>query len=210
MPFSGSPPSRGQLPRRRFLRRAAAFALLATGALGWQPAYAEGIETQEITFAPGEDGAYVLTADYVIGLSARLEEALKAIPLVFLFEFDLTRRRWYWLDEEVTSGQVFYRLSSNALTRQYRLTIGDTRADAAGGIRGLNFSTLEEALRLIAKVRRPQVLPAGALQRGERYRLNARLRLDVTQLPKPFQLNSLTQKEWALDSDIKRITVEVR
>ncbi len=205
MSFSGS-----RLSRRRLLRSTAAFALLATGALGWQSAHAEGIETQEITFSPGDDGAYVLSADYVIELSSRLEEALKAIPLVFLFEFDLTRRRWYWLDEGVASGQVFYRLTSNALTRQYRLTISDNRADAAGGIRGLNFSTLEEALRLIGRVRRQQVLPAGALQKGERYRLDARLRLDVTQLPKPFQLNSLTQKEWVLDSDVRRITVEVR
>lgn len=198
------------LTRRTFIRRGVSLTLLATGAVSWKIAQADGIDTKEITFAPDEDGNYLLTADYTIELSARLEEALKAVPLFFLFEFDLTRRRWYWLDEVVVSGQLLYRLSFNALTRQYQLTINSNRSDTAGGIRGLTFSTLEEALRLISRVRRPQVLPADALQRGERYRLTARLRLDLSQLPKPFQLNSLTQREWVLDSEARRINVEVK
>jgi hypothetical protein len=198
------------LTRRTFIRRGVSLTLLATGAVSWRVAQADGIDTKEITFAPDEDGNYLLTADYTIELSPRLEEALKAVPLFFLFEFDLTRRRWYWLDEVVVSGQLLYRLSFNALTRQYQLTINSNRSDTAGGIRGLTFSTLEEALRLISRVRRPQVLPADALQRGERYRLTARLRLDLSQLPKPFQLNSLTQREWVLDSEARRIKVEAK
>ena len=30
------------------------------------------------------------------------------------------------------------------------------------------------------------------------------MRLDVTQLPKPFQLSALTNREWTLDSDWKK------
>jgi Domain of unknown function (DUF4390) len=32
--------------------------------------------------------------------------------------------------------------------------------------------------------------------------LALRLRLDTTQLPKPFQINAITNKDWALDSGL--------
>ena len=198
-----------RLSRRRLLKRGAATLLLLGAGIG-TAARAEGIESMDVSFAPGEDGAYVLTADYAIALSSRLEEALNAIPLVFVFEFSLSRGRWYWFDQEVVSGHVFYRLTSNPLTRQYRLSISSNQADTAGGIRGLTFATLGEALRLIGRVRRPQVLPAGALKKSQRYLLTSRLRLDVSQLPKPFQLNALTQKEWAIDSEAKYLTIDGR
>ncbi|MBX7229984.1 MAG: DUF4390 domain-containing protein [Burkholderiaceae bacterium] len=198
------------LNRRSFMRRGIVVTLLITGMLSWKLAYADSIDTKEIKFALDEDGNYLLTAEYAIELPSRLEEALKAVPLFFLFEFELTRRRWYWLDEVVINGQVLYRLSFNALTRQYQLSISSNRNDTTAGIRGLTFSSLEEALRFISRVRRPQVLPADALQRGERYRLITRMRLDLSQLPKPFQLNSLTQREWVLDSETRRINVEVK
>ena len=32
------------------------------------------------------------------------------------------------------------------------------------------------------------------------------MRLDVSQLPKPFQINAVTDREWTLESDWKRFT----
>ena len=41
-------------------------------------------------------------ADFDLAFNATLEEALqKGIPLYFVLEFELTRSRWYWLDEKV-------------------------------------------------------------------------------------------------------------
>jgi hypothetical protein len=34
-----------------------------------------------------------------------------------------------------------------------------------------------------------------------RYEASIRLRLDVNQLPKPFQVNALTSRDWTLQSD---------
>ena len=39
------------------------------------------------------------------------------------------------------------------------------------------------------------------LVHGARYEAMLRMRLDVNQLPKPFQLNALTSREWQLDSE---------
>jgi hypothetical protein len=192
----------------RFYKRFLQTLLLAGAALLAQAptlALAEGIETGPVALQLQDEG-YQLTAEYTIELPLRLEEALKAVPLYFLFEFDLSRRRWYWLDEEVASGSVSYRLSYNALTRQYRVAV-QAGATQAGNL-PINFATLEEALRLIARVRREAVVGTSALVKGERYRLSTRMRLDVSQLPKPFQLAALTQKEWTLDSDVRRTTIE--
>jgi hypothetical protein len=191
------------------LLSALAIGLLAL-ALGLWPAHAahaEGIESGALSLTTREDG-YFLSADYRIELPQRLEEALLAVPLFFVFDYDLEQRRWYWLDKTVASGTVTYRLSFNALTRQYRVAINADGQRSASAT--LNFASLEEALRLISRVRREAIVPVNALERGERYRLTARLRLDLTQLPKPFQLNALTQREWLLDSELRRISIEPR
>jgi hypothetical protein len=47
-----------------------------------------------------DEGEVLLNADFDFAVNATLEEALqKGIPLYFLLEFELTRSRWYWLDE---------------------------------------------------------------------------------------------------------------
>jgi hypothetical protein len=45
------------------------------------------------------------------------------------------------------------------------------------------------------------VVAVDALTKGARYDAAVRLRLDVTQLPKPFQINALASREWSLQSE---------
>jgi len=42
-----------------------------------------------------------------------------------------------------------------------------------------------------------------AVRPGETYQAALRLRLDVTQLPRPFQITALGNKDWTLASDWK-------
>ena len=39
------------------------------------------------------------------------------------------------------------------------------------------------------------------MSKGQRYDAAIRLRLDVNQLPKPFQVDALASREWTLTSD---------
>ena len=48
----------------------------------------------------------------------------KRYPALFDLDFELTRGRWYWLDEKVAQTALVYRVSYNALTRQYRVRAG--------------------------------------------------------------------------------------
>ena len=41
----------------------------------------------------------------------------------------------------------------------------------------------------------------------DEYTAQVRMRLDVTQLPKPFQVNAITSREWTLTSDWREVPV---
>jgi len=143
-----------------------------------------------------EEGEVLLNAEFEFSLNPTLEEALeKGIPLYFVLEFELKRGRWYWLDEKVAQTALVYRVSYNALTRQYRV---------ASGLLTQMFNSLEEVERFIGRVTSRPVASADALTKGAKYDAAVRLRLDVNQLPKPFQVDALASRDWTLASDWQR------
>lgn len=145
------------------------------------------------------DDAYVLDAEFDIGLTPALEEVLnKGVPLYFALEFELIRPRWYWFNDRVVHLQQGYRLSYHALTRQYRLGVGRLHQ---------NFGSLAEALEVMSRVRRRQEVEAGVLRKDTTFTAGLRFRLDTSQLPKPFQLNTLGSRDWYVGSDWYRWTV---
>jgi hypothetical protein len=152
------------------------------------------ISNQQIT--AGEDG-YVLSADFRFELNPRLEEAVtKGVVLYFVADFELARARWYWLDEKVASRSQTYRLSYHALTRQFRLSTGGLHQ---------SFPSLSEATHVLSRLRNWTVVDKNekSVISGETYGASLRMRLDVTQLPRPFQITALGNKEWSLGSDWK-------
>ena len=167
---------------------------LAPGA----PAAADGIQVRQAALISAGDG-YVLEADFEVTLTHTLQEALnKGVPLYFTLEFELERPRWYWWNATLANARQEYRLSYNALTRQYRV-----------GLRTLyrNFTSLAEALDFLSRVRVREVAEAGALNKGGSYRAALRLRLDSSQLPRAFRVSAVGSREWTISSDWHRWTV---
>jgi hypothetical protein len=146
----------------------------------------------------GEPGV-TLDADFDFELPYVLEDAVnRGIALYFVIDFELYRERWYWFDRQVVQRTLTYRLTYSALTRQYRL---------ARGSLALPFDTLAEALATLRRVRGWKVLERGTLKADEDYRAQLRMRLDTSQLPKPFQINALTNRDWTLASDWRNVNV---
>jgi hypothetical protein len=178
------------LPTHRFL----AGLLCATAtlwlAIGVALADTIGIKSAELLL---EDDDYVLNAQFDVAFNPTLEEALqKGVSLYFVLEFELGRPRWYWVDEKVAELSVQYRLSYSPLTQQYRLS---------SGLLSQQFDSLDEAERLLSRVVSRPVVARDALVKGARYDAAVRLRLDVAQLPKPFQINALASRDWSLQSE---------
>jgi hypothetical protein len=182
----------------RFCRRSSWLALLAAllFALAAAPAArAEGIEVQKASLTPSEEGL-VLEAEFTIALTPTLEDALsKGVPLYFSVEFELIRPRWYWFNEKVASQRQQYRLSYNALARQYRVALGKLYQ---------NFGSLAEALAFLSRVRLRELAAPGELARGTTYVAALRMRLDTSQLPRPFQISAVGSRDWSLSSDWHR------
>ena len=69
------------------------------------------------------------------------------------------------------------------------------------GLFGQQFESLDEVEHLLSRVASRPVVAVEALSKGDRYEAAVRLRLDVAQLPKPFQVNALASREWSLASE---------
>jgi hypothetical protein len=158
--------------------------------------WAAEIEINEPQIALTDDG-YVLSANFVFDFNQRLEEAVnKGVVLYFIADFELSRPRWYWLDEKALVRSQTYRLSYHALTRQYRLSTGGLHQ---------SYASLSDALAMLSRLRNWNIADKTdkAIRVGEPYQAALRLRLDIGQLPRPFQLSALGNKEWSLASDWK-------
>lgn len=172
---------------QRFLVALACCAALA--------ARADDIDVLDARLAASDEGL-LLSADFAFEFGPRLSEAVtNGVPLYFVVEFELTRPRWYWFDENAVSRSTQLRLSYHALSRQYRLSTGPLHQ---------NFSSLDEALDVLRRLRNWQVLDRSVVLSGSSYEAAVRMRLDQAQLPRPLQLSALTNRELRLESPWKR------
>jgi hypothetical protein len=178
----------------RILRALAVWAVLLVAA--WPPtAVADEIVVEDVFIRQTEEG-HALSADFAFAINARLEEALQnGLTLYFLIEFQLERPRWYWFNDRTSERTQRIRLWYHALTRQYRVSTGALSQ---------SFASLDEARRALARVRNWIVAERGVLANDTTYDCYLRMRLDVSQLPKPFQLTTLGNREWTLASEWKR------
>lgn len=195
-------------PARSARARLASWWLAATILLGMLMALmvlpgtarADGIEVQEARIEY-QDGGFDLAASFDFDLPPALEDALnKGISLYFVVDFQLTRPRWYWFDEKPVNTSRSVRLSYHPLMRQYRVSTGGLQ---------LPFMRLKGALQFIQRVRGWRVFDRNMVKPGETYQAEARMRLDLTQLPKPFQINAVNTREWNLASEWRRFNFTV-
>jgi hypothetical protein len=141
---------------------------------------------------PNEEN-YVVNANVQVQLNPTVQEVLNnGIPLYFVIDFELIRPRWYWLDKRMLQRRKEFRLSYNALTQQYRVIAASLSQD---------FPSLDQALLAMTHLRNWPVADRGALEKSVTYQAGLRLRLDLSQLPKPFQVSARASSEWDLSSE---------
>lgn len=166
--------------------------LLTTGLLLATTVHAEDIRIKSVALDAVEEG-YQFNADVEIALNPMLERALeRGIVLYFVSELNLLNPRWYWLDEKVARSKQREALSYYALTRQYRLNRGSLSQ---------NFSTLKGALQALGRLRNRPIVASSELNQETEYIAELRVWLDLSRLPKPFQVEALSSREWNLSSD---------
>ena len=153
---------------------------------------AKGIQIKSVSMVSVEQW-YEISIDSEIALNATLEQLLeKVIVLYFVTKFSLVDSRWYWLYDEVARGKLRVGLRYYALTRQYHLNHPSFSQ---------SFNTLAEALQALGQLRDYPLIVKSDLKNDVDYIASLRIWLDLTRMPKPFQVEALGSRKWDLSSD---------
>jgi hypothetical protein len=169
-------------------------------------------EITQLRVERGDDGLY-LSASVNFELPPVVEDALmKGIPMFFVIEADIYRDRWYWTDPRVASAARTVRLAYQPLTRRWRVNIASGLISNSAGLRATlnqNYETLTEAMSAIQRVARWKITENGEVAADASHRLEFSFRLDLSQLPRPFQIGMAGQSEWNISAQMKeRLRVE--
>lgn len=155
--------------------------------------------------AERQDDDILVSAQIAFELPSAVEDALlKGIPMYFVTEADITRDRWYWYDKKVSSAQRGMRLAYQPLTRTWRVNMvqGGGSIDGQGLALSQTYESLSQALAVIKRVSRWRIADASDLDGGNKHRVEFRFRLDLGQLPRPFQIGALGQSGWDISSTL--------
>ncbi|MGA7178043.1 MAG: DUF4390 domain-containing protein [Thiobacillaceae bacterium] len=165
--------------------------------------FAEGIEVKSAELRLVND-AYELNADISVNLQNNVEDALKkGLILHFQTEFELSQPRSWWLswwfDKTIVETSRTSILSYHLLLRRYYL---ETNYQLK------TYDTLGEALAALGHIEGWQVAEKKQLDPRETYMAELRLRLDLSQLPKPIQINALAGGKWQAEGKWYKWKVE--
>lgn len=171
-------------------------ALALLGALlGTDAAYAaEGFRVTSVQ--PRLANGLLLSGNLELSLPPKVEEALNTgIPLEFIVDVRLYRRRALLWDRRVQGWELRRELRFHALSGQYLVSGEPTLPQNRE-----SFDSLSEALAqagALDKVNLPLAEPASA---AAEYRIGVRVRLDIEALPQLLRPVAYTSRAWDLNS----------
>lgn len=157
-------------------------------------------EVSELRLDRADDGLYLGTTLQFV-LPELAEDALyKGIPMFFVAEAQVLRDRWYWSDRQVAETTRYLRLSYQPLTRRWRLNVSSApfTNSGLGVVLGQNFDEYAEALSAIQRISRWKIAESSVIESDAVHTVNFRFRLDMSQLPRPFQIGAVGRSGWSL------------
>ncbi len=151
------------------------------------------------------DGAIYLNSQLAFDLPVPIQDVLiKGIPLFFLAEAEIRRDRWYWYDKKVTVATRQIRLAYQPLTRKWRLNVSTgSIASLTNGLgSGLPqyFDTLADAMSKVQRISRWRIVELADLDPDIFHTVELSFRLDISQLPRPFQIGLIGQNDWNIST----------
>ena len=156
---------------------------------------AEGIKVVDIQ-PQAADSRLVLDGSLDFTLSNKVEEALNnGIPLAFILQTRLQRRRALLWDETVGQWEFRREIRYHALSDQYLVA---TERDLPAQRQG--FQSLMEALAQVATIDALSLPLTAPLAPEHDYRLELRVHLDVEALPPVLRPVAYTSRAWDLNS----------
>ena len=160
---------------------------------------ADAAELTQLKVERTDDGIY-LSAVVQFDLTPVVEDALmKGIPMFFVVEADIYLNRWYWTDKRVGSATRTIRLAFQPLTRRWRVNIVTGLINNSAGLRATlnqNYDTLPEALSAVQRLAHWKIADSADVESEVVHQLEFSFALDLSQLPRPFQIGVAGQRDW--------------
>jgi hypothetical protein len=159
-----------------------------------------GAEITQLQVERTDEGV-VLSATVRFELPTVIEDALeKGIPMYFVAEANVYRDRWYWYGKRVASASRHMRLSYQPLTRRWRLQSSPSPISQSGLVLGQNFDSRDDALAAVQRISRWRIAEPHQVDGDASHNVEFRFRLDLSQLPRPFQIGAVGQQEWSISA----------
>ena len=158
------------------------------------------VEINQMQIERNESGVF-FSANLKFELPSLVEDALyKGIPMFFVAEIEVLRDRWYWSDKSVAAHARYMRLAYQPLVRRWRLNVGPTAMgnSGLGVVLNQNFESLTDALAHMQRFSRWRIADTFNVDFDGKTHVEFSFRLDVSQLPRPFQIGAMGQSEWNL------------
>jgi hypothetical protein len=183
------PRRRTPLRRRSLLQALALLPWVGAGAVLPGPARAQGATLTTLNLSRA-DGQVLLEFAVRLALPRVVEDALqRGVPVYFVAEATLFRRRWYWRDERVARVRRSWRVAFLPLTSTWRVRLGALSQAHA---------TLPDALSAVTSSGGWLLADVGQLEPGATHYVEFEYQLDTRQLPSPMQIDLGVRSEWTL------------
>jgi hypothetical protein len=152
-----------------------------------------------------EDRVVHVDTQFDLTLNPKTEEALsKGIPLEVVFDINLVKHRWWWVNKVITDSTFRRRIFFHALSRQFLVT-GLRDSDPTE-----SFSSLSQALVYMGDLSE-LTMPLTAKKQFEpdsSYLITMRARLDIEALPTLMRPLAYATPSWHLSTGWKEWPVQ--
>lgn len=175
-----------------------ACACLLWGQAGVARAQSPAAEISHVKFERTEDSIF-LSATVDFELSGAVEDALrKGVAMVFFAEATVYRQRWYWISKKIANVQRHMRLTYQPLTRRWRLNVTSDAVATAAMALNQSFESLPDALAAVQRLSRWKIVNLSEVDLAQSHSVELNFSLDVSQLPRPFQIGTIGQSDWTI------------
>ena len=189
-------PAHARSNTRALRVRAGARALALVALTLAEPGMADGLKITGIQARLGPE-RLLLRGNIDVALTPKVEEALNnGIPLDFVLEVRLHRRRALIWDETTRSWSARRELRYHALSGQYLVT----RSGAQPAPARASFQSLAEALTAAGVLDESLALEPPLADGDGDYRVGVRVHLDIEALPPVLRPVAYTSRAWDLNS----------
>jgi hypothetical protein len=141
------------------------------------------------------DGVWKVSFDVENCFTEKMEEAIQSgIATTFTFYINLYQKRSWWKDRNLASVEFRHTVQYHPIQKVYQIKLGEDRSSLAA-------SSLEEAKKLMSKVKEVKILSSSPFEPGVPAYFRIKAELDPVRLPLHLEYLFFFVSLWDFETD---------